>query len=501
MEHTLRTSPRQHQVACRQKLAQCPTGYGDVFAYEHEMGCGKTYQVLWDWYERAVTIGITDLLVVAPAGSYRNWFRDTESTPSELTKHLPVEFRAKLKVCGWVSGPGANALRYLEAFLNNGKSPRAFFVNIEALSRPGGARKAVTQFLSTGRAMMVIDESTRIRNGKAERTDFIIRAGVFARARRIMTGLIAPRSPLDVYHQFEFLNPAILGQRSFFTFRMRYAVMKQIELFVGNKPRKVWIDIAWKNQAELKQRMAPFSFRVLKSECLDLPPKLPAVRREIELTKEQKRVYHELVNKATAELDGGTFINAERRITQIMKLHQVVVGWITDEGKVWRPLDSDRTTELLEILEETTGKAVVWCTYDRELRAISDAVAEEYGEKAVARYWGGNTDIRYVDEERFKGDPDCRFMFATPASGGVGNNWIVANTAIYHSYTYDLEHRAQSEDRIHRDGQTAACVYIDCIAPGTVEERILKVLQDKRDMAKELMGDDDTYREWLGGML
>ncbi len=496
MTYTPRLTPRAHQVAGRVKLLTAPNN-GVAWAWLQEMGLGKTASVLWDFGERAEAGDLTDLLVIAPAGSYRNWW----VAGGELDKHLDPALRERLLVFGYRSGMGLGRIAELGWFMQQKNRPRALFVNVEALSAPGRAREAVTEFLAAGRAMMVIDESSRIRSPDSKRTDFIIRAGWAARARRIMTGLPAPRSPMDMYSQFEYLDKKILRQSSFFTFRMRYAVMKQIPIGItvtkkGEcKMRYAWVDVAYRNEDELAALIEPYSFRVLKKDCLDLPDKLYLPERHVELTDEQRRVYDDLVNQATAELDGGGYVSADRRITQVMRLRQVCGGFVGEDGGGVRALKSRRVEALMEVLEEQVGKVVVWFSFVPELLAVAEALVKEYGAAAVALFYGGNAATRHGDEARWKGDPTCRFMLSTQASGGVGNNWTMGNLSVYFSNTFDLEHRAQSEDRTHRDGLVGTATYLDLVCHGTVEDKILDALRRKMDVASVLMG--DGYRSWL----
>jgi hypothetical protein len=114
--------------------------------------------------------------------------------------------------------------------------------------------------------MMVIDESTTIKNKDAKRTKNICSLAPYSRYRRILTGSPVTKSPLDLFKQCEFLRPELLGHVSFYTFRQRYAVMKKMN-FSG---RSVEIPIGYRNLDELSAKLKAFSYRVLKDECLDL---------------------------------------------------------------------------------------------------------------------------------------------------------------------------------------------------------------------------------------
>lgn len=493
----LRLPPREVQILGREKLLRRPLRWGlDCFSWLQEMGLGKTYSVLWDWVES----GLPDLLVIAPAGSYHNWWDTRPGVVSELDKFLLPELRERLLVQGYWAGMGAAARRGVDEFLACRDQPRALFVNVEALSATERARELVASFIGPG-CMMVIDESTRIRTPDSKRTDWIVRIGKAAQARRIMTGFPTPKGPLNLYSQFEFLDWRILGYQSYWTFRMRYAVMKQVATGVYPDPRTgeikqrlSWIDVAYRHEEELQAALEPYSFRALKKDHMSLGKVY--LTREVELTDEQVRAYRELETQAFTVLDGGEFVTAKLRVNLVMRLHQIVCGHAHSMDGAVVDLKSRRIAALLEILEEVSGKAVIWCAYGDDVRLIGEALEGEYGEGAVARFWGGNADTRHMDEARWKGDAACRWMVATEGAGGVGNNWTAAGTAVYYSNSYDLEHRVQSEDRIHRDGQTeSACTYVDLIVRGSVDERIVEVLAAKMDMAARVMGED--FREWI----
>lgn len=495
----LQLPPRNVQIIGREKLLKRPKRWGlDCFCWLQEMGLGKSYSIIWEWVES----GYPDLLVIAPAGSYRNWWDTRPGVVSELDKFLLPELRERLLVQGYWAGMGVAARRQVGEFLACRDRPRALFVNVEALSGTERARQLILDFLAAGRGcLMGIDEATRIRTPDSKRTDWIVRAGKAAQARRIMTGFPTPKGPLNLFSQFEFLDWRILGFDSYWTFRMRYAVMKQVPTGVYPDPRTgeikqrlSWIDVAYRHEDELQQAMEPYSFRALKKDHMALGKIYQT--REVELTDEQIKAYRELEEQAFTILDSGEFITAKLRVNLVMRLHQIVCGHAHSMEGVVRDLKSKRIAALLEVLEEQAGKVIIWCAYGDDVRLIYAALSGEYGEAAVARFWGGNASTRHHEEARWKGDAACRFMVSTEGAGGVGNNWTAAGLAVYYSNSYDLEHRVQSEDRIHRDGQTElCCTYVDLIVRGSVDERIIDVLSDKLDMAARVMGED--FREWV----
>ena len=479
MTYTPRHRPYAHQAeALRRMKGQ------KAYALLMAMRTGKTKTLLDDW-GRLVTEGqCDDLLVIAPAGVYRTWL-------TAIAEHLSADLFARTAVGLWVSGPSAREKRNLSLLLKTTGGPRILLANIEALSSIKLARETVTDFARQRRCMIAVDESTTIKNPSAERTKFIVKAlGPLGAYRRILTGLISPRSPLDVYSQFQFLDQKILGFSSYYAFRARYGIIKPM-LFGG---RNVPVVVGYRDVEELRERIEPYSFRVRLEDCYDLPPKDYSFR-EVLMTDEQRKVYEELRAFASSALSATQHVSATQVITQILRMHQVLCGHVRDEAGFVHELKENRTRELLSLLEEYDGKAIIWCSYDHDIRKVSAALEKEYGEGSVARFWGGNNNTRESEEKLYLTDPACRFMVATAAAGGRGRTWVNANLVVYYSSTNDLEHRSQSEERAQGVGKNDRVAYVDMIVRGTVEEKIIKALREKINVASVING--DNYREWL----
>lgn len=500
MSYTPKLPLRAHQITALEL-----TRGKKVFAYLCEMGTGKSAMVLAEWGERVEAGTCDDLLVLAPAGSYLNWCIDkSDEQPSQLRAHLPSELFSRLLIGVWESGAGVGAKARLAHVLQARNKPRFLAVNVEALSSTERARQVCADFLSVPgrRTMFVVDESTVIKNDSAIRTKEVLGLARLANMRRILTGLVTPRSPLDLFSQFEFLDLRILGYSSIYPFKHRYCVMNKVwapgvkeDRDGKKKPRKIDVIVGFKNVEELNKKIAPYSYRVLKEDCLDLPPKI-YLRREVELTKEQERLYKELVEFSTAQLNEVVHVTATMIITKLLRLHQLVCGHTVDEATgEEHDVKSNRITSLKELLEEHAGKVVIWSNYRREIVKIVEMLEKEYGEGSVAQFHGGNKNIRGAQEIEFLSNPVCRFMVSTQSAGGRGNTWVAANLVVYFSNNHDLELRMQSEDRCHRDGLKHAVTYVDLVAPNTIDDKILKALRKKLNMATLISG--EGYREWL----
>jgi SNF2 family DNA or RNA helicase len=313
-----------------------------------------------------------------------------------------------------------------------------------------------------------------------------------AKYRRILTGFPVTKSPLDLYSQCAFLNEALLGFASYYSYRNHYAVLQKRSVATHSFQQIV----GYRNLDDLKDILGKFSFRVLKKDCIDLPDKIYTTR-VVDLTPEQKRIYKELKDYAIAELDNAETVTTNSVITQILRLQQVLCGFTrSDSGEITQ-IPSNRMKELMATLEEVDGKCIIWANYQHDIRSIVEEIAKEYGAQSVAHYYG-ETDAneRPLIVSLFQ-DPDSplRFFVGQPRTGGFGLTLTEANTVIYYSNSYDLEIRLQSEDRAHRIGQTNKVTYVDLCAPKTVDEKIIKSLRSKINIATQVLG--EGYRDWL----
>jgi SNF2 family DNA or RNA helicase len=337
---------------------------------------------------------------------------------------------------------------------------------------------------------MAVDESTTIKTPTAKRTKNIIGLGKYAKYRRIMTGSPVTKNPLDLYSQCEFLDPYLLDFTSYYAFRNRYAEMKTMHL----RGRSIQVVDEFKNLGELSDTVKKFSERILKEDCLDLPPK-NWIKRHITLSKEQKKAYEQMKKAAMAVLNGKV-TTTMTVLTQLMRLHQITCGHFTADDGSTQLIPNNRITELMNILEETEGKAIIWANYQKDMTQILDNINKEYGPGSVVDYYGLTPqEDRQDNIRKFQSDPKCRFLVGTPSTGGYGITLTAANTVIYYSNGYDLEKRLQSEDRAHRIGQKKTVTYVDLICEDTVDEKIVKALRDKINIASEVLGEE--LRDWI----
>jgi len=476
MNYKFKTKPYAHQLTALEKSWNQIT-----FAYFMEMGTGKT-KVLIDnaamLYDKGKIDGV---LIVAPKGVVKTWYEQ------ELPIHLPNHIKNMTIL--WQSNITKGQREKLNSLFKSDHDLHILIMNVEAFSTEKG-KDFATKFLNSHRTLMVIDESTTIKNPTAKRTKNILALSEISRYRRIMTGSPVTKNPLDLYSQCEFLSPYLLDFTSYYAFRNRYAEMKTLHL----RGRSIQIVDEFKNLGELSNQLKGFSYRVLKEDCLDLPEK-NWTKRQITLTHDQRKIYEQMKETALAHLNGKV-ASTMIVLTQLMRLHQITCGHFTADDGTIQDIPNNRFKELLDVLSEMEGKAIIWAHYQHDVKNIIREVVKIYGEGSIVDFFGLTPqDERQDNIRKFQNDPKCRFFVGTPATGGYGITLTAANTVIYYSNGYDLEKRLQSEDRAHRIGQKKSVTYVDIIAEDTVDEKIVKALRDKINIASQVLGEE--LKDWI----
>ena len=476
MDYKFKTKPYQHQLNALYK-----SWNKESFAYFMEMGTGKT-KVLIDnaamLYDKGKIDGV---LIVAPKGVIGTWYNN------ELPAHLPDHIEKTTVL--WQANINKTQQEKLNTLFETGHELHILIMNVEAFSTDKG-RLFAAKFLRSHKSLMAIDESTTIKNPKAKRTKNILSLRILSKYRRIMTGSPVTKNPLDLYSQCEFLDPFLLNFSSYYAFRNRYAEMKTAYI----SGRSIQLISKFRHLDELAESLLPFSYRVLKKDCLDLPEKV-WTKRNISLTTEQSKIYESMRERAIAMLNG-KMLTTTSSLTQLMRLQQITCGhFVADDGTT-QEVKSNRLPELMNVLEEMEGKAIIWAHFQKDIKNLIEEITKVYGPGSVVDYYGlTDKDKRQGHIEKFMNDPECRFFVGTPATGGYGLTLTSANTVIYYSNGYDLEKRMQSEDRAHRIGQKKSVTYVDIICDQTVDEKIVKALRKKINIASEVMG--EKLGDWI----
>ena len=476
MDYKFKTKPYAHQLKALKKSHN-----KELFAYFMEMGTGKS-KVLIDNVSMLYDKGkINGFLLVAPKGVYKNWF------DSEIPTHMVDHINKKMVL--WQANITKSQQLKLDLLFEPGEDLHILIMNVDAFSTSKGVEFAA-KFLRCHRTMMAIDESTTIKNPDAKRSKHICSLGQYAKYKRILTGSPVTKSPLDLYKQCEFLGEGLLDFTSYYAFRTRYAILKTMNF--GSHSAKV--PVGYQNLQELSDKIALFSDRVLKEDCLDLPD-YTYQKRIIQLSKEQQKIYDQMKSVALAQMDG-KLMTTSTALVQLMRLQQITCGHFKADDGTLKIIKNERVNALMDILEEVEGKAIIWAHWRHDIDSIVKAIEKVYPGSVMTYYGSTSTEDRAKAIKEIQ-DPNSkvRFLVGTPQTGGYGITLTEANVMIYYSNGYDLEKRTQSEARINRIGQKRKMTYIDIICEKTVDERIVKALRKKINIASEVMGEE--LKQWI----
>jgi hypothetical protein len=464
----------------------------EAFALFMEQGTGKS-RVIVDTacylFQKKL---ITGVLVIAPNSMKDPWVDEVELMSPEAVRYRTYVHRA---------GGGKAAIEDFREICQPGKSLAWLIINIEAFSSAKGLNVA-DDFMKKHRVLMVVDESTSIKSNSAKRSKNVIKVGKGAAYRRVLTGTPVTQGPLDLYVPFKFLDPAILGYGSYYSFRNHFAEMGGF----GGKQIIHYI-----NLDELQRLIDPHSFRVLRSECLDLPPK-QYQKLVVELSPEQRRIYNDIKEDMLTSFSGME-VSVTMVLTQLLRLQQIVGGFLPVENvmeldnglaKKWYkphpvPGANPKIEALLEFGEDIpeNARVIVWARFRAEIELIANALRKRYGDAAVVEFHGG---VKQADRNTIKNSfqdmkSPVRWFIGQHATGGRGLTLTAASYVVYFSNTFSLEERLQTEDRAHRIGQTKSVVYIDIVASKTIDSKLIAKLRGKKKTANIITG--DAWTEWL----
>ena len=476
MKFKYKTQPYEHQRIALER------SYDKInYAYFMALGCGKS-KVLIDnmaWlYENKK---IDTAILVAPKGVYRNW------QTSEIPAHLHDDIEREVYV--WNPNPNKTQQEHLVSGIKERGKLRILLVNVEGFATTK-LKAFVEKFVRDSTFLLAVDESTTIKNPKAKRTKALVALGKAASYRRILTGSPVTKSPMDLYAQCGFMDKALLGFESFYSFQGRYAITRT-QRMGGHSFQQI---VGYRNLDELSTKLEKFSYRVTKDEAIDLPDKIYTVRH-VSLTDDQIKHYMSLKNAAIALLDDGDLVSAPAVMTQLLRLQQVLCGHLmTDDGDLVE-FKTRRIDALLETIEEMSGGVIIWSRFRYDIRNIEAALKKAYGEDSTVNYYGDTSDSdRELALKRFQ-DRDARFFVGNPQTAGKGLTLNAASNVIYYANDFNLESRVQSEDRCHRIGQKNTVTYVDFVSKGTVDEHIVKTLRAKIDLSAKTLGEE--ARQWL----
>jgi len=331
--------------------------------------------------------------------------------------------------------------------------------------------------------MTTVDEASRIKNYRTQRSQNVYRVGGWSDYRLILTGTPVTQGLQDLYGEFRFLNDQIVDCKNYTVFKNKYCVMG------GFKGKTI---LGYQFQEDLYEKLKPYVDYVTKEQCLDLPEKITPPCIMVKPTENQARVMKQLKNEYAMQ-DGDHEIEVSTVLERMMRYQQVIGGTFpyeeTGEYKTKAiPGGNPKLDAMMEWIGDLpdTAKVIIWARFRPEIRYIVEVLENEYGEETISQFHGGNVETRNEEAKTFKSEPHRRFMVSNQSVGGYGQTWVAATFVYYYSNSFSYEDRRQSEDRAHRKGQVNHVTYQDCEMNVPQDKMILKAIRRKHDLAMEV---------------
>ncbi len=531
--YAYKTEPYQHQIDAFYKF------YDKKFAaLFFEMGLGKTKATIDIVSNLHIEKNLDAVLVIAPNTVHSQWCNEEIPTHSP-TKNDCFLWRSKktktyLQELEDFVNRKTGALKWfcvnvetfsnenrLQIFKNFCKSHRTAIILDEATTiknpssnRFGNITYKLGNTVMDGRKMVLSEP--------------------YAKYKYILTGTMITNSPYDLWSMFEFLDHGFFGM-NYYAFRNKYGLERQASVtgsykkytrhFLPFELKKIKnmldekqdisyiasnmqttesniryikknpnVKIPYKNLEHLKESIQEHAHIVRKKDCKDLPEKIFTVVRT-EMTNEQRRVYKEL-EKESESLYQDKTLSAMNKLSIVMRLSQITGGFfpysyneenedgecVTKQGTVAFEGKNPKIEVLKREIGETDEKIIIFARFTAEIDLIITELRKTFPKKRIEGYYGATpTEERERHKKDFK-EGNIDIMVGNPMCAGVGLNLQRAHITFFYSNSYSLYYREQAVDRTHRITQTETCVYKDIIMKNTIDEKVYKALQDKKNL-------------------
>jgi len=450
----LKTHPWKHQVLAYQFLQSVLKPTGGCAMLAMGMGTGKSLTTLG----AACNLDVNLILIVCPLRVVDVW-------PGQIRQHadIPMAVLSLGDDAGTVAKKTDYAIEAVKLAAAR-KQRLVVVINYESLWREPFAQWALKQQWG----LVICDESHRVKKPSGKASMYLSRLRGHTKYRLCLTGTPMPHSPLDVYGQFRFLDNRVLGN-SYHAFKQRYAVLG------GFQNKQV---VAFQNMPELEALMRTITFRVGK-DVLDLPPETH-VTYHCYLSDGARSSYKALEKDFVAEVKDGT-ITAANAMVKLLRLQQMTGGSVKTDDDHYVRIDESKQALLADTLEDIGPEepVVVFCRFRPDLDAVHAAAAglgytsmELSGRRDDLKAWqaGG-----------------AQVLAVQISAGGVGVDLARARFNIYYSLSFSLGEYDQSLSRVHRPGQTRPVTHIHLVARGTVDEKIIRALEQRAEVIESIL--------------
>lgn len=471
VKYANKTPPLKHQEVGLKKAMQL-----NHFAFWMDVGTGKSWLAIYLMGLRFVNNLISGTLIISPKGVNYQWIRE------QIPEHISPKVR-------WIGNVWDKKQRTQAEILM--PRPKGILdilsIHVDALDNDVG-NATLRAFLRkhAGRVMIIFDEADLIKNYQAIRTQRAMEFRDEARFRLEMTGTPSPKNLEDIWSEFNWLDPNIMGIKYVTSFRREFAIMG------GFQGRQI---VGYRDVARFKSIVDPYVYSVTSEEVGVIPPSY--VKWRFEMDPKQRKAFEDIKRDLKHDIEEGKTLIIPDTGVKFLKLQQITSGFIIEnikrpgerkhDSKTY-PLPNPRLDALLQVIEaRNPRKAAIWCRFHYDLEQITKALPKgswvEYSGRVPSDEARERAKLAFLDPKS-----DIRFFVATAGSGGVGLNLQgEARLAIYYTNTYKARDRWQSEGRLSRLGAHGQVEIVDLVCRNSTDGGILSNLRRKKnvqDLAK-----------------
>lgn len=473
-----------------------------------DCGTGKTAIVSW-YAESLKQREAVFFLVICPVNLIAGvWIREIAKYTNLTALSLRDTPAKRLLAADWQEGmrrddpdaifkaKAASAKRHKnELKLHYDQDVDAYIANFELIAKKDKVERVLKlckrRIASGNKMVLIVDESTRLKSSKSNTYKSAMKLRKLSDRCVIMTGTPSPNGVKDLWSQFNLLDGGMTlqpAQNDFMWDTHEEIVLRNVKTKGGGSVK------TWKQKRtaarEVHNLITPRTIRFRAEDVISLPGKTFNVR-EVDMNTEQQQAYEAMEKMLYAEVEGES-VTARVSMVKLMKLREITGGFITNDSGDDMGLgkSSPKMVELDSLLEQSIAdkledggppsKALIWANYRWECKSL----VKRYQKYGAHGLFGGISKKAKDDAiERFKSDPDCRILVCHPASAGHGLTLVEANYSFYYSLSYNFEEFYQSYKRIVRPGQKRRMVFYFLVCPGTIDDVLLKVIRNKKDIS------------------
>lgn len=471
MQYPNTITPLDWQKKCLEKFEQD----SESLAILAEVGCGKTFAAITIIRRIQEIHGKKNILIICPSVVINNWKSELKkfSFPEDFDHIVPLDNSTKR--------------HHTMLEMHHYKKCGVVITNYESFD----SDKFVKELEKWGPVIIICDELHRIKNYKSKRAKKIVDVALSTRWRLGLTGTAVLNSPMDLFMQWKFIDLGRSFGENFFNFRRKYFYDANEQWshkhshFPDFKPIPHMMD-------EMNKLIEKKSYKVLKSECMDLPPFIETTIK-LKMAKDQQEAYDSMMKNFIAYVqsqEGGKAAVANLALTKALRLMQIASGFVgLDDGSTHSFKDNPKIDALDSILDEIgEDKVIVWCSYkqnygdlyryllDKKIKFTTITGEQSHTEKTDAAY-------------KFQTDPEVRVMVANRKAGGIGINLTMAKYSVVFSRNFSLEEEIQSDGRNFRKGSEIhdRITKINLVMEDSIEEKVIGALKNKSDMAEVIL--------------